>query len=81
MLAQAMDLVRENGWSILNLDCVVQMERPKLSPYKGLMKQRIAELLRIDISQVSVKGKTGEGVGEIGRSELAAATCVVLLYK
>jgi 2-C-methyl-D-erythritol 2,4-cyclodiphosphate synthase len=45
------------------------------------MKQRIAELLRIDITQVSVKGKTGEGVGEIGRSELAAATCVVLLYK
>ena len=81
MLGRAMDLVREHGWAIVNLDCVVQLERPKLSPHKGAIKKRISELLGISIDQVSVKGKTGEGVGEVGRGELGEATCVVLLCK
>jgi len=81
MLSIANHAVREANWTIVNLDCVVQLERPKLSPHKDLMKQRIAELLLIDPDQVSIKGKTGEGVGEIGRGELCQATCVVLLMR
>jgi len=79
MLAIAMQSVRDAGWAINNLDCVVQLERPKLSPYKEQMKQRIAEILQVDPSQIAIKGKTGEGVGEIGRGELCEATCVALL--
>ena len=79
MLAIGMAAVREGGWSIVNLDCVVQLERPKLSPHKDQMKKRIAEILQIEPDQISIKGKTGEGVGEIGRGELGEATCVVLL--
>lgn len=81
MLAIAMKAVSEAGWCIINLDCVVQLERPKLSPHKELMKQSIAKILHIRPDQISVKGKTGEGVGEIGRGELCEATCVVLLMK
>ena len=80
MLAIAMAAVREGGWSIVNLDCVVQLERPKLSPHKDQMKKRIAEILQIEPDQISIKGKTGEGVGEIGRGELCEATCVVLMH-
>ena len=80
MLALAMAAVRDGGWSIINLDCIVQLEHPKLSPHKDLMKKRIAEILRIQSDQISIKGKTGEGVGEIGRGELCEATCVVLLH-
>ncbi len=81
MLALAMAAVRDGGWSIINLDCIVQLEHPKLSPHKDLMKKRIAEILRIQSDQISIKGKTGEGVGEIGRGELCEATCVVLLLR
>ena len=81
MLAIAMNAVSEAGWCIINLDCVVQLERPKLSPHKEPMKQSIAKILHIRPDQISVKGKTGEGVGEIGRGELCEATCVVLLMR
>ena len=79
MLAIAMRSVRDAGWAINNMDCVVQLESPKLSPYKEQMKERIAQILRVQTSQIAIKGKTGEGVGEIGRGELCEATCVVLL--
>ena len=81
MLAIAMNAVSEAGWCIINLDCVVQLERPKLSPHKELMKKSIAKILQIRPDQISVKGKTGEGVGEIGRGELCEANCVVLLIR
>jgi len=81
MLRIAIGSVRSNGWRIVNLDCVVQLERPKLSPHKEAMKSRIADILSIRPDQVSIKGKTGEGVGEIGRGELCEAHCIVLLVK
>ena len=79
MLRIAMGMVRQKGMAIINLDCVVQLERPKLSQYKEAIKARIAEILEVAVEQISVKGKTGEGVGEIGRGELCQATCVVLI--
>jgi 2-C-methyl-D-erythritol 2,4-cyclodiphosphate synthase len=79
MLSIAMSRVRESGYELVNLDAVVQLERPKLAPMKPEIRGRIAEILRVSTSQVNVKGKTGEGIGEIGRGELATAMCVVLL--
>jgi 2-C-methyl-D-erythritol 2,4-cyclodiphosphate synthase len=81
MLAISMEYVRKEGWRIVNLDCVVQLERPKLVPYKESMKNRIADILAVHSDQIAIKGKTGEGVGEIGRGELCEATCVVLLMQ
>lgn len=79
MLAMAMRRVRDAGFELVNLDAVVQLERPKLSGFKPKIRERIAEILGVAPSQVNVKGKTGESVGEIGRGELATAMCVVLL--
>jgi 2-C-methyl-D-erythritol 2,4-cyclodiphosphate synthase len=81
MLAIAMRRVRDQGWTLVNLDAVVQLERPKLAAIKPRLRQRIAEVLGVDPAQVNVKGKTGEGVGEIGRGELATAMCVVLIQQ
>ena len=79
MLAAVWRLVAERGYRIVNLDCVVLAERPKLSPYKTQIRQRIAELLNINPDQVGFKAKTGEKVGPIGREEAIEAQCVVLL--
>lgn len=79
MLQFAWSNVARQGWRIVNLDCIVFAEAPKLSTYKTQIKQRIAELLGIEPSQVGVKAKTGEKVGPVGRQEAISAECIVLL--
>jgi 2-C-methyl-D-erythritol 2,4-cyclodiphosphate synthase len=79
MLRIAADTVRAAGWQIGNLDCVVLMERPKLAPHRDAIRRRIAEILSLNVEQVGLKAKTGEGVGTIGREEAVEAMCVALL--
>jgi 2-C-methyl-D-erythritol 2,4-cyclodiphosphate synthase len=81
MLGLAMAKVRQTGWDVVNLDCVVLLERPKISPVKSQIISRIAAILGVPEPLVGLKGKTGEGVGEVGRGELAVAHCVALLCK
>ncbi len=71
--------VRSAGWSVVNVDSTVFAEQPKLTPYKAAVRQRIAELLKIPVEQVSVKAKTGEKLDAIGRGEAIAAACIVLV--
>lgn len=78
-VTEAANIIRERGWQIGNLDCTVFAQEPKLSPYKQQMAERIAELLQIEPSQVSVKAKTGEHVGPVGRGESMSAEAIVLL--
>ena len=79
MLRRAAERVKASGYRIVNLDCIVFAQRPKLAAHKPAICQRIAEILGLAAAQVSVKAKTGEGVGEIGREELIAAQCVALI--
>jgi 2-C-methyl-D-erythritol 2,4-cyclodiphosphate synthase len=79
MLAQAWQSVRQVGYAIANLDCVVHAERPKILPHRDAIRRRIAAILGIKPEQVGLKAKTGEQVGEVGREEIIAAQCVVLL--
>src|SRR5262249_24749929 len=79
MLRQAEARVVAAGFKIENLDCIVFAERPKLGPHKHAIRGRIAEILSLQSTQVGIKAKTGEGVGEIGREEIIAAECVALL--
>ncbi len=79
MLAGAWQAVRQAGWQIANLDCIVFAERPKLSPHKQAIQARIAELLDVAPDQVGVKAKTGEGLDAVGRREAIQAQAVVLL--
>lgn len=71
--------VRSAGWRVVNVDAIVFVQRPKLGPHKLSIRCRIAELLGLSETQVSVKAKTGEGVGPIGREEAIAAEVVVLV--
>ncbi len=79
LLADVVDAVRELHWQIVNLDCTIFAERPKLSPYKQAVKGRLAELLMISADAVNVKAKTGEQLGPVGRGEAIAADAIVLL--
>ena len=79
MLQAALEKVVAAGYRVVNLDCIVFAQRPKLSAYKDPIRRRVAEILQIDAALVGVKAKTGEGVGEVGREETMMAQCVVLL--
>lgn len=81
MLQAAYQRVKESGYRVVNLDCIVFAQRPKLSQYKLAIRRRIAELLEIDAERVGAKAKTGESVGPIGREEAISAECIVLLSK
>jgi 2-C-methyl-D-erythritol 2,4-cyclodiphosphate synthase len=81
MLSLACQLVRKIGFEIVNLDCIVFAQRPKLSAYKAPIAARIAKLLEIEPTQVGVKAKTGEGVGLVGEQKIMQAQCVALLYR
>jgi len=79
MLQLARRLVRDAGFRIVNLDCIVFAQRPRLTPHKPAIRQRIAELLGIKPDQVGLKAKTGEDLGNVGREEAIQAQCVALL--
>jgi 2-C-methyl-D-erythritol 2,4-cyclodiphosphate synthase len=79
MLSVAYQRVQAAGYRIVNLDCIVFAQRPKLSPYKETIRQRLASLLSIPTDCVGLKAKTGEAVGPVGRQEAIMAECVVLL--
>jgi 2-C-methyl-D-erythritol 2,4-cyclodiphosphate synthase len=78
-LAYAAGLAKEKGLSLSNLDAVVHLERPKLRQHIDKMRANLAAALDVDISQISVKAKTGEGVGAVGQLLAVSAQVVVLL--
>jgi len=81
MLAAACDRLRGQNWRIVNVDCIVFLERPKLGHHKNAMRMRIAELLEIPAHDIGVKAKTGEGLDAVGRDEAVAAQCVALIER
>ena len=78
---KALELAREQGWELVNIDATVRTERPKLAPYIEHIRERIAEIADVDVAQVSVKAKTAEGLDAIGRGEAMAATAAVLVER
>jgi 2-C-methyl-D-erythritol 2,4-cyclodiphosphate synthase len=79
MLRRALEAVREAGWQVGNVDCIVFAQRPKLAPHMPAMGRRVAAILGIEPDRVGLKAKTGEGVGPVGEEEIIAAHCVALL--
>lgn len=80
-LTAAVSEVGQRGWEVVNVDCTIHAERPKLSPHKKAIAIQVASLLGIDADRVNVKAKTGEKVGPIGRLEAIDADAVVLLSR
>jgi 2-C-methyl-D-erythritol 2,4-cyclodiphosphate synthase len=81
LLVRAVGIVREAGFVVENVDAVVLAERPKLLPHVDRIRARLAGALGVDVGAVSVKGKTNEGMGEVGRAEGMAVHAVALLRR
>ncbi len=81
LLRHVVDLVRRDGWSVVNADVIVHAQAPKLLPHKAAMKANLARLLQADESRVNLKAKTGEKVGPVGREEAMQAEAVVLIER
>lgn len=81
LLQEAGRLVRQAGWQVENIDSTVVAQRPRLAPYIPQMRARIAAALELAPEQVSVKGKTEEGLGFTGAGEGIAAHAVCLITK
>jgi 2-C-methyl-D-erythritol 2,4-cyclodiphosphate synthase len=79
LLSRVTDLLRTEGGRILNLDAMMILEEPRVSPYFDQMKENIRKALGIDASAVSIKATRNEGMGFVGRGEGVAALAVALV--
>ena len=81
LLSKIIELVRNEGWEINNIDSVIVAERPKIKPFVDSMKQKISKTLNIDDDLVGIKATTNEKLGPEGREEGISCHSVVLLQK
>lgn len=79
LLSRVVERLAVDDWHVVNADITVISERPRIQPHAEAMRQRIAELLGVPGTSVSVKGKTNEGMGWIGRGEGLAVMAVALV--
>ena len=78
-LRRVRQLLAGDGYSIVNIDATVGLERPKLAPHLPLIVRKLAATLRLKSDQISVKAKTGEGLDAVGRGEAIRADAIALL--
>lgn len=81
LLKRVADLARDNGWRLVDADCVIVAEWPKVSPYRDRMRENISSCLGVDTSMIGIKATTTEGLGFAGRGEGVAAQAVVLMER
>ncbi len=81
LLRRVMDLIEADGWSVVNVDVTIAMQRPKLAPYIVAMRECMASIMGCSAGQVSVKATTTEKLGFVGRSEGCEVYAVALLEK
>tara|TARA_Y100001978_G_scaffold149350_1_gene134412 strand:- start:1070 stop:1570 length:501 start_codon:yes stop_codon:yes gene_type:complete len=81
LLSKVVELIRNEGWTINNIDSVLIAERPKFKPYVELMKQNISDITKIEKDLIGIKATTNERLGPEGREEGISCHAVVLLEK
>ncbi|WP_046176528.1 2-C-methyl-D-erythritol 2,4-cyclodiphosphate synthase [Domibacillus indicus] len=81
LLEQVWQLVKNKGYELGNIDCTIIAQQPKMAPYIGAMRERIAQLLEASVDQVNVKATTTEKLGFPGRGEGIASQAAVLLVE
>ena len=80
-LSHARDLMRKQGFELVNIDSTVILEKPKLKDYRFDIRERLASTLDIDIERVSVKFKTAEKIGPVGEGKSAEAQAIVTVRR
>ncbi len=81
LLRRSFQLIKEKGYSIVNVDSTLCLEKPKIKPYVPIMQQTIADILNLTVNDVSIKATTTETMGFVGREEGLVAYATVLLQK
>ena len=81
LLFDTMELLRDAGYTLGNIDATVAAERPKLNPHIPEMKRVMADVLQVDVEDLSIKATTTEKLGFTGRQEGIAAYATVLIQK
>ena len=81
LLSKVIDLIRNQGWEVNNIDSVIVAERPKIKPYVELMRRNISNTLEIEDNLIGIKATTNEKLGPEGREEGISCHSVVLLEK
>ena len=80
-LKKVVKMLKTDGYEIGNIDTIVTLEKPKLSNYIPIIKSNLAKIIEIEESQISIKAKTSEKLGFIGREEGIKADAIVLIFK
>lgn len=81
LLKRTVDLIREKGFRICNIDSTVCLQKPKIRPYIPQMAETLAKTMQIPVDDISIKATTTEKLGFIGREEGVSASAIVLLEK
>lgn len=81
LLGRVNELIKEKGWGVVNADCTILLQKPKVAKYIVPMRETLAGVLGIDTDRISVKATTTEGAGFVGREEAIAVYATVLLAK
>jgi 2-C-methyl-D-erythritol 2,4-cyclodiphosphate synthase len=81
LLKEVVQLIKEKGYSIGNIDSTICLQQPKINPYIPEMKKVLAEVMGIDVDDLSIKATTTERLGFVGKEEGVSAHAVVLIQK
>jgi len=81
LLRNAFEKAKQAGWRLVNLDCVIICEKPKVLPLRDVIRNSLAEALEVPPESVFLKGKTAERLGPVGRGKAVEAFAVCLLEK
>jgi 2-C-methyl-D-erythritol 2,4-cyclodiphosphate synthase len=79
LLRLAFGKVKLAGWRLVNLDCVICCEKPKVLPFRDSIRESLAQTLEVSVDRIFVKGKTGEALGPVGKGKAVEALAVCLL--
>jgi 2-C-methyl-D-erythritol 2,4-cyclodiphosphate synthase len=79
LLGRVVWLAGQNGYKVINVDTNISLERPRLRPHIQEMREKLAAVLMVDVTCVSIKAKTGEGLDAVGEGRAVVAQAVVLL--
>lgn len=81
IVKKAIELAKEAGFAVVNLDSYILLERPKIGSFVITMKEHVASLLGISTSEVAIKAGTNEGLGPIGEGKAVKCVCTILLER
>lgn len=80
-LSEAVRMMKDENYKVGNVDSVINLEKPKLKPHIQKMREQVAQILEVELNQVSIKAKTGEKVDSVGENRAIKTEAVVLLQK